>query len=134
MQDEQSIATSSYDKKITVYNYRKNEIMFNLAANKTAVSCLTMDSVGKKLISSGLDNHISVWNIIRRNGKVESVQLDKMVVNCGLVCSLREVTLEPNLIVVGNKEGKIFIVNLRTGEIERKFTVGKSSVIEMVLI
>ena len=71
--DDQSIAISSYDKKITVYNYRKNEIMFNLSANRTAVSCLAMDSVGKKLVSSGLDNHLSVWNIIRRNGKVESI-------------------------------------------------------------
>ena len=51
-----------------------------------------------------------------------------------MVCSLREVYLEPNLIIAGNKEGKILIVNVKTGEVERRFTVGKSSVIEMVVV
>lgn len=47
--------------------------MFNVMANKTAVACLAIDSTTRKLISGGLDNHLSVWNIMKRGGRVESL-------------------------------------------------------------
>ena len=68
--DDQSLAVSSYDKKITIYNYRRAEATFTISGNKTTVSCLAVDSTGKKLISGGLDNYLSIWNIVRRSGRV----------------------------------------------------------------
>jgi outer membrane protein assembly factor BamB len=42
---------------------------------------------------------------------------------------MRELALEPNGVVVGNKEGKILMIDVRNGEIVWKYAVGKSSVI-----
>ena len=89
MLDDQSLAISSYDKKITIYNYRVHEIIYSTADSKTAISCIALSSNGKRLVSGGLDNNLSVWTIMKRSGRVESIHLDRTITNCGLICSLR---------------------------------------------
>ena len=73
--DDETIVTCSYDKKISVFNYRTEKVVFSICANKTAVSCLGVSAEGRKVISSGFDNNISIWNIVKRNGRTEAIQL-----------------------------------------------------------
>ncbi len=62
------------------------------------------------------------------------ITLERIITNCGLVCSLRSLVLAPDLVLVGNKDGKVMMVNVHNGDTVKTLTVGRGSVIEMSVI
>ena len=62
--DGQNIVSGSYDKKINVYNIKNGKTTYSVP-NKASVTGIVLNNVATKMISCGLDNTLSVWNIIR---------------------------------------------------------------------
>ena len=54
--------------------------------------------------------------------------------NESLVCSLRPLALKPNFFIVGTKDSKLQIINLLTGQTEKKLSVGTTPIVEIVLL
>ena len=66
LQDNRSLISGSYDKSIYVYNLNEEgKLLFNLPANKASVTAVLMNSNGSKLITCGLDDTVSVHQIMR---------------------------------------------------------------------
>lgn len=65
MRDGRTLATGSYDQKITLYDYRRSVIVVTMTA-KAKVACMVINANGTKLVSSGLDNSFTVWSIVRK--------------------------------------------------------------------
>lgn len=64
--DGQTLVSGSYDKKINIYSYRKDAVLYNLPNNRASVTGIILNSSRNKMISCGLDNCLYVWNITRR--------------------------------------------------------------------
>jgi WD40 repeat protein len=64
--DGQTIVSGSYDKKINIYSYTRDAVLYNLPNNKASVTGIILNSSRNKMISCGLDNCLYVWNITRR--------------------------------------------------------------------
>lgn len=62
--DGQHIVSGSYDKKINVYNMKNGKTVQSVA-NKASVTGIVLNNTAEKMISCGLDNTLSVWNVIR---------------------------------------------------------------------
>jgi WD40 repeat protein len=69
LDDGRHIATGSYDKKINVFTMSRNQRILSLN-NRTSVTGMIMTCDKSKLVASGLDKSISVWNIMRKNGVI----------------------------------------------------------------
>lgn len=65
---------------------------------------------------------------------VEDVKLDRIVTNCGLVSVIRPLTLSSDLILAGNQQGKVILLNVHSGEVFKTLTVGKGIVLELVVL
>lgn len=67
LQDGRHLVTGSYDKKINLFSHAKGKIITTLSNNKTSVTSMVMTSDKMRIVSSGLDNSLSVWTIVRKN-------------------------------------------------------------------
>lgn len=67
LEDGRHLVTGSYDKKINLFSYAKSKVITSLSNNKTSVTSMVMTNDKLRLVSSGLDNSLSVWSIIRKN-------------------------------------------------------------------
>ncbi len=67
LEDGRHLVTGSYDKKINLFSHAKSKIVTTLNNNKTSVTSMIMTSDKSRLVSSGLDNSLSIWNIVRKN-------------------------------------------------------------------
>lgn len=66
LQDNRSLISGSYDKTINVYNLNdEGKMLFNLPANRASVTAVLMNCNGNKLITCGLDDTVSVHQIMR---------------------------------------------------------------------
>jgi hypothetical protein len=65
---------------------------------------------------------------------VESIALERTITSCGYVCSLRPLALQPDMLLVANRDGKVMQVNVHSGQIVKTLTVGRGAVIEMAVI
>lgn len=63
--DGQTLVSCSYDRKINIYNYKKDSPMFHLP-HKASVTSVILSSSRGKMISADLDNFLYVWTITRR--------------------------------------------------------------------
>lgn len=116
LEDGQTMISGSYDKKINLYNYRESALMYSLPNNKSPVAAMTLNASKDKLISTGLDGKIYVWNITRgANGIVESINSEKILSNDQVICSLNSSLLKPSIIFTGTMDGKIKFWNIMTG-------------------
>ena len=71
LEDGQTIISGSYDKRINLYNYKEPALLYSLPNNKSSVAAMVMNASKDKLVSTGLDGKIYVWNITRgHNGIV----------------------------------------------------------------
>jgi len=79
LQDNRSLVSGSYDKSINVYNLNdEGKMLFNLPANRASVTAVLMNCKGNKLITCGLDDTISVHQIMRStNGQVDTMFLER---------------------------------------------------------
>lgn len=70
LQDNRSLVSGSYDKNINVYNLNdEGKMLFNLPVNKTSVTAVLLSCNGNKLITCGLDDTVSVYQIMRGNNR-----------------------------------------------------------------
>lgn len=60
------MVTGSYDKKIYLYNYNKNQVLGSFG-HKSAITSIVLTSDKSRLVSAGLDNSLSVWVITDTN-------------------------------------------------------------------
>jgi WD40 repeat protein len=67
LEDGRNLVTGSYDKKIFFFSHAKSKLISTISNNKASVSSLIMSYDKTRLIASGLDNSLSVWNIHRKN-------------------------------------------------------------------
>ena len=65
---------------------------------------------------------------------VESLQLERVVPNASLICSLQASLLRPDTVVAVTRDGKVKAFNLTRGELEKTFTVNENSLIELGVI
>ena len=70
LQDNKSLISGSYDKAINVYNLNdEGKLLFNLPVNKSSVTAILMNCKGDKLVTCGLDDTLSVYNISRKENR-----------------------------------------------------------------
>jgi WD40 repeat protein len=67
LDDGRHLVTGSYDKKINLYSHAKGKLITSLNNNRTSVTSMIMTADKSRLVSSGLDNSLSIWTIIRKN-------------------------------------------------------------------
>jgi WD40 repeat protein len=67
LDDGRHLVTGSYDKKINLFNHAKSQLVMSMNNNRTSVTGMVMSSDKSKLVTSGLDNSLTVWNIIRKH-------------------------------------------------------------------
>ena len=67
LDDGRHLVTGSYDKKINLYSHTKGKIVTSLNNNRTSVTSMIMTADKSRLVSSGLDNSLSIWAILRKN-------------------------------------------------------------------
>ena len=77
LQDGRGLVSGSYDKTINVYSLANDgKLAYSLPANKTSVTALLLNCNSTKLISCGLDDTLSVWQLVRGDsGAVETMFL-----------------------------------------------------------
>jgi WD40 repeat protein len=91
---------------------------------------MVMNASKNKLVSTGLDGKIYVWNITRgHNGIVESINSEKILTNDQVICSLNCSLLRPSLIVTGTMDGKIKFWDINSGEVEKVLVVNDGPIV-----
>ena len=117
LQDNRSLISGSYDKNINVYNLNdEGKMLFNLPVNKTSVTAVLLTCNGNKLVSCGLDDTVSVYQIMRGNNRqVETMFLEREIQNNTMICSLVASVLNPDLLFLGTKDGKVKLINIEKG-------------------
>lgn len=136
LQDNRSLISGSYDKTINVYNLNnEGRVLFNLPVNKSSVTALLLNSNGNKLVSCGLDDSLNVWQVVRGSGRaVETLFLERIIQNNTMICSLAASVLQPDLVLLGAKDGKIKLINIDRGEAYKTIQCCSPAVIELVAI
>lgn len=110
-------------------------MLFNLPVNKSSVTALLLNANGNKLVSCGLDDSLNVWQVVRGSGRaVETLYLERIIKNNTMICSLTASVLQPDLILLGAKDGKIKLINIDRGEAYKTIQCCSPAVIELVAI
>ena len=55
------------------------------------------------MISAGLDQTLTVWSTFFTNGVISDMNLERIITNAGLVCSMQSLNLAYDYCVIGNK-------------------------------
>jgi WD40 repeat protein len=136
LQDGRGLVSGSYDKTINVYSLANDgKLAYNLPANKTSVTALLLNCNASKMISCGLDDTLSIWQLVRGNsGAVETMFLERIIQNNTMVCSLVASALRPELVLLGAKDGKVKVIDIDRGQAGKSLSVCSNAVIEMVVI
>ena len=110
-------------------------MLFNLPANRASVTAVLMNCKGNKLITCGLDDTISVHQIMRNtNGQVDTMFLEREIQNNTMICSIVCSVINPELVFLGTKDGKVKLINIDRGEAYKIYNVCSNAVIELVVI
>lgn len=67
LQDDNYFLSSGYDRKINVYSFDQGKVVFTTQTECPIISMLT-NKTGSKLVGSGLDKALYVWQIVRDSG------------------------------------------------------------------
>lgn len=136
MQDGRGLASGSYDKTINVYNLASDgKLAYTLPANKTSVTGLLLNSNATKMISCGLDDTLSIWQLVRGiPGGIETMFLERIIQNNTMICSLVASSLRPELVLLGAKDGKVKVIDIDRGQATKSLSVCSNTVIEMVVL
>ena len=96
---------------------------------------MVMNATKNKLISTGLDGKIYIWNITRGNNNiVESINSEKILANDQVVCSLNCSLFRSSLVITGTMDGKIKFWDIESGEIEKVLVVNDGPIVELVIL
>lgn len=117
LQDNRSLISGSYDKNINIYNLNsEGKILYNLPVNKTPVTAILLNCNGSKMISCGLDDSVNVWQVVRGASRVvETMFLERIIQNNTMICSLVASLIQPDIVFLGAKDGKIKLINIDRG-------------------
>lgn len=61
--NEKLLATCSTDRKVIVWDFKKNRPIYTLLQHKAPVTCCCFSASSRILISSGLDRMLAVWDM-----------------------------------------------------------------------
>lgn len=64
---------------------------------------LSWNHHNRKMISAGLDQTLTVWSTFFTNGVISDMNLERIITNAGLVCSMQSLNLAYDYCVIGNK-------------------------------
>ncbi len=136
LQDGRGLASGSYDKTINIYSLSNDgKLAYSLPANKTSVTALLLNATATKMISCGLDDTLSIWQIVRGAGNiVETMFIERIIQNNTMICSLTASVLRPELVVLGAKDGKVKVIDIDRGQASKSLTVCGNAIIEMVVV
>ena len=136
MLDNKCVVSGSYDKCINVYNINnEGRIEFSLPTNKTSVTGIILNSNGTKMVSCGLDNTLNVWQVVRNSNRtLNIIFLERVIENNTMICSLLASVTQPDLVILGAKDGKVKLINLAKGDSYKSYSVGSNAVIEMAAV
>lgn len=110
-------------------------LVYSLPNNKTSITGAILNSSNNKLITCGLDKALSVWEVHRGgNGKVETISLMRKVQSSCLVCSMVASQLHEDAIVMGDKEGRVKIINVSNGQVLKTINCSSNYLIQLILI
>lgn len=99
------------------------------------MTAILLNCSGDKMISCGLDNIISVWQVVRGSNRiVETMFLKNIIENNTTICSIMTSILEPDIVVVGTKDGQVKLINTNETEPYKIYSVCNSAVIELVAV
>jgi WD40 repeat protein len=136
LQDGRGLASGSYDKTINIYSLiNDGKLAYSLPANKTSVTALLLNANASKMISCGLDDTLSIWQIVRGAGNiVETMFIERIIQNNTMICSLTASVLRPELVLLGAKDGKVKVIDIDRGQASKSLTVCSNAIIEMVVV
>lgn len=60
--------------------------------------------------------------------------LERQIRETTFACSLNTLVNSNDFVIVGNKEGKIIVYNLKNGQIEKTFNVSVSPIVDIVVL
>ena len=111
-------------------------MLYNLPINKTPVTAILLNCNNSKMISCGLDDSINIWQIVRDNGNryVETMFMERIIQNSTMICSLIPSIIQPNILFMGAKDGKIKLINIDRGQAYKTYTIGNNAIIEIVAV
>ena len=124
MLKNQSLASSSLDCSIKIWQYQSGKCILTLNGQPGSVNCLELTDSGN-LLSCSSDKTIKVWNLL--NGAC----INTLKIHQDIVRSIR--TLTEKLISCSN-DTNIYISNLNKGKIIYKLKGHTDSVRGLILI
>ncbi|NEP08594.1 MAG: WD40 repeat domain-containing protein [Okeania sp. SIO4D6] len=112
--DGKTLASSSYDGTIKIWNLSNGKLLHTINAHADAIESLAMSPDGKILASGSWDNRIKLWNIA--NGTL--IQTLK-----GHTDDVKAIAISSDgtTLASGSYDGTIKIWNLNTGSVEGRF-------------
>lgn len=89
---------------------------FNLPANRASVTAILLNCNGNKLITCGLDNSLNVLQVMRSvNREVDTMFVEREIQNDTMICSIVASVINPDLVFLGTKDGKVKLINIDRG-------------------
>ena len=135
LDDNQTIISASYDKDVIVWNYTTGVQIQKLSTHNSSVAAIALTKDRQKIISCGLDNLVNVWKInYKKNNSFESCYLEKQIKNNTFICSLNTLYNSNDSLIVGGKDGKIKIYDLKTGEADQIYNINLGPIVELLAL
>lgn len=138
LDDGQTIISSSYDKSIIIWNFATGSSVQQIQTHTGPVISLCLTKDKGYLVSSGLDNLINIWKInykqIQGSNSFEKCYLERQIKNQSFACSLNTLLNSSERLVVGTKDGKIIVYNLKNGMMEKQLNVNVSPIVDFILL
>lgn len=135
LQDGRGLASGSYDKTINVYNLAsEGKLAYTLPANKTSVTALLLNCNASKMISCGLDDTLSIWQLVRGATGIETMFIERIIQNNTMICSLVASALRPELLLIGAKDGKLKVIDIDRGQATKSLSVCSNAMMEITVL
>ncbi len=94
---------------------------FRLAAHDDAVSALTFDPTGRRLVSASHDGSIAMWDLAERSERFGSLEHEAPV-------TYLAVSGDGSRLAAADEDGLLVVYDAATGDVQRRVRVGSSAV------
>lgn len=117
--DNATIASSSYDGKIALWDLSKKFTCVQLLENhKAPISSLYVNTAKNCLISGALDGEIIIWKIYFKNGIYDAISVKTKIYVKGHIIELGIAKTNPENILVLESDAKLRIYDFERGELK----------------
>ena len=65
LRDGIHLATASYDRKISIFNFKRGVGILTASNSRAGIGCMTLSSDKERLITAALDNSLAIWYLTR---------------------------------------------------------------------